>query len=321
MSAFEQLRDLVAEPLKLVSAACADCFNTTENEVIRQICVHIMSGRSKRLRPMITLASAIAAGEDPKNKVKLAACLELIHTATLLHDDVMDAGDLRRGKIAANNLWGNRESILVGDFLLSRAFHLVVKDVEPQTLDLLANLAAALVEGEVMQISASGNLRLRESEYIAIVKAKTASLFAAAAELGSGERYRRAMAGYGLNLGIAFQCGDDVLDYAGAARGARARVGKTCGQDFKEGKITLPLLLAVQKAKDKRFWRQAFRDRSPQKFSQAVELMESDGIFASALKRGRAYAERAVACLEPLPRSEAKKILAKIAFYALERES
>lgn len=310
-SPFDELQDLVAEPLALVAQTCGDCLATTENRLIRQICSHIMGGKSKQLRPMIALAVAVAVGDDPKSKVKVAACLELIHTATLLHDDVMDAGALRRGKVAANNLWGNRESILVGDFLLSRAFHLVVKDVDHATLDLLANLAAELVEGEIMQITAAPNLR--REEYFAIIKAKTACLFAAAAELGSNAEYRRPLTAYGLNLGIAFQCGDDILDYLGDG------VGKTPGQDFREGKITLPLLLAMQKLNDKQFWRQTIDYPSPQKFAEVCRLMTENGIFAAAKAEGMVYAKKAVECLRAVPDCEAKKILAKIAVYALER--
>ncbi len=314
VSAVGELRELVAESLTRVRETCRSSMVITENETILKICDHIMGGRSKLLRPTITLAAALATAENPSSKVKVAACLELIHTATLLHDDVLDGGILRRGEIAVNKLWGGRESILVGDFLLSRAFHLVIEGTETRTLELLANLAAKLVEGEVMQMSAGGNLRLQKRDYIKIVEAKTACLFSVAAELGAGKRYRRALAEYGLNLGIAFQCGDDILDYIGN------KSGKTCGQDFAEGKITLPLLLAIRATGDKKFWAEALAEPSSENFRRVVELMRENAVFADARRVGKAYAAKAAKALEPLPGGKAKELLGRVAFDACRRE-
>jgi len=294
-------------------ALCEDIIDSTKVELIRKICHHIITRRAKSIRPMITFASALASGVDPKKRVKIAACVELIHTATLLHDDVLDGGVFRRGKATANKLWGNHESILIGDFLLSRAFHLVID--KPQVADFLASTSAKLVEGEIKQLEAAGNLSLSYDDYYDIVFAKTACLFAAAAKLGASPKFEKSLEQYGSNLGTAFQCGDDVLDYNDANNG---RSGKNIGQDFKERKMTLPLLFASQNLESKEFWRELLQD--PSNFSQAQTLMAQNNIFEMCFKEGEQFVTKAKKALEPLPPSEAKRVLLQLPLFALTRE-
>ena len=313
MSAFHRLQTLTKEPLSEVVALCGSIIDKTEVPLIRQICHHIITSRAKSIRPMVTLAIAMAVGVDPKTKIRTAACIELIHTATLLHDDVLDGGIFRRGKTTVNKLWGNRQSILIGDFLLSRAFHLVVD--QPRVADLLAKVAARLVEGEIMQLEAVGNLGISHQRYFAIISAKTACLFAAAARLGATAETAKTLEEYGNHLGIAFQCGDDVLDYK---KSSVASGGKNTGQDFKEAKITLPLLNAAQTINTKGFWQKLLTD--PTNFSEAKALMEQNQIFAKCFDQGEEFVAKARDALKPLPAGEAKQVLWDLPMFALKRQ-
>ena len=219
--------------------------------MIPQLAGHIVAAGGKRLRPVLTLASAKMCGYGGKRHISLAACVEFIHTATLLHDDVVDESELRRGSSSANAIWGNQASVLVGDFLFSRSFELMVEDGSLDVLRILSNASSVSAEGEVMQLMTANDTETGETAYLAVIQAKTAKLFAAACRIGAVVADRPkveedALDTYGLNLGIAFQLIDDVLDYSAK----QAELGKTIGDDFREGKITLPTILAFRRGGD-----------------------------------------------------------------------
>ncbi len=231
-------------------------------EMIPEVANHLISSGGKRLRPMLTLAAAQMFGYRGDGHVKLATSVEFMHTATLLHDDVVDESALRRGKTTARMIWGNQASVLVGDFLLGQAFRMMVEVGSLDALDILSAAACVIAEGEVMQLSIAKNLESTEDDYLAVIKAKTAALFSAAAEIGpvlagAGRTDRAALRSYGTNLGLAFQLVDDALDYGGNA----SSLGKNVGDDFREGKVTLPVILSYRRgtADERAFWRR--RDR------------------------------------------------------------
>ena len=219
--------------------------------MIPEIANHLIASGGKRLRPMLTLAMARLAGYAGDGHVKLAAAVEFMHTATLLHDDVVDESELRRGKLAARMLWGNEASVLVGDFLLGQAFKMMVEVGSLRSLEILSSAAAVIAEGEVMQLAAAKNTATTEDEYLSVIRGKTAELFAAASEVGPalGSRSKdeqSACRSFGMNLGIAFQLVDDALDYGGKA----AKLGKNVGDDFRAGKITLPVVLSFRRGSE-----------------------------------------------------------------------
>jgi octaprenyl-diphosphate synthase len=234
-------------------------------EMIPEVANHLISSGGKRLRPMLTLAAAQMFGYQGDGHVKLATSVEFMHTATLLHDDVVDESDLRRGKKTARMIWGNQASVLVGDFLLGQAFKMMVEVGSLDALDILSTAASIIAEGEVMQLAAAKNLETTEDEHFAVIKAKTAALFSAAAEVGpviagATAHDRAALRSYGMNLGLAFQLIDDALDYGGSAKD----LGKNVGDDFREGKVTLPVILAYRRgtADERSFWKAAIEDQS-----------------------------------------------------------
>ena len=229
----------------------------SEVTMIPEVANHLISSGGKRLRPMLTLAMAKLAGYSGDGHIKLAAAVEFMHTATLLHDDVVDESDMRRGKLAARMLWGNEASVLVGDFLLGQAFKMMVEVGNLHALDILSSAAAVIAEGEVMQLGAAKNTATNEDEYLAVIRAKTAELFAAACEVGPAlagkdKAEQAACRSFGMNLGIAFQLIDDALDYGGKS----AKLGKNVGDDFREGKITLPVVLSFRRGNEseRAFW-------------------------------------------------------------------
>jgi octaprenyl-diphosphate synthase len=297
---------------------------SSEAVLIPQLGQHLVDSGGKRLRPLITLAAARQFGYRGDAHVKLAAAVEFIHTATLLHDDVVDESALRRGRPAANTLWGNKPSILVGDFLFSRAFQLMVEVGLPAVLDVLANASAIIAEGEVLQLRSSKNLAIAEGEYLKVITAKTAALFAAAAEAGAmaagADRTQWvAMREYGHNLGIAFQLVDDALDYSGR----QAVMGKSVGDDFRESKMTLPVILSLPRASDeeRRFWRKTIEVGVQEEgdLSRAIEFLERGGALAETIDRARAYAKAAREALCACAESEIKAALAEIADFVVER--
>jgi octaprenyl-diphosphate synthase len=292
--------------------------------LIPDLARHLIDSGGKRLRPLLTLAAASAGGYRGDHHVKLAAAVEFIHTATLLHDDVVDESALRRGKVTANLMWGNKPSVLVGDFLFSRAFQLMVETDHLAVLDILAGAAAVIAEGEVMQLKSSNNLGVTEAHYMSVVSAKTAALFAAAAESGAllsgrGKPYVAGMRAYGENLGIAFQLVDDALDYSGR----QALMGKTVGDDFREAKMTLPIILAHARAAedDRPFWKRVIEtgNQTESDLDRAITLIEQTGAMQETMSRARAYADAAKAALKVMPDSEIKRALADIADFCVER--
>jgi octaprenyl-diphosphate synthase len=270
------------------------------------------------------LAAARQYGYSGDAHVKLAAAVEFIHTATLLHDDVVDESALRRGLPAANVLWGNKPSILVGDFLFSRAFQLMVEIGSPAVLNVLANASAVIAEGEVMQLRSSKNLAITEGDYLKVITAKTAALFAAAGEAGAmvagaAPAHYEALRDYGRNLGIAFQLVDDALDYSGR----QAVMGKSVGDDFRESKVTLPVILSLQRTSEdeRRFWRKTIEVGVQEEgdLSRAIEFLERGHALAETIERARLYARAAREALSVCPESEIKSALADIADFVVER--
>jgi octaprenyl-diphosphate synthase len=281
--------------------------------LIPQLAGRIIAAGGKRLRPMLTLATARMCGYRGSRQVALAASVEFIHTATLLHDDVVDASDLRRGLATANAVWGNKPSVLVGDFLFSRAFQLMVEDGSLKVLDILSRASAVIAEGEVLQLVTSNDITTTEEDYLRVVDAKTAELFAAASRIGAvlGERSEteeRALEAFGRNLGIAFQLVDDVLDYS--AR--EIELGKSIGDDFREGKITLPIVLAIRAAdeRERQFWRRTLEqlDQHDGDLERAIETLRRHGTLAATVARAALYAaeaRRALAIFRPGPEQQA----------------
>jgi octaprenyl-diphosphate synthase len=297
--------------------------------LIPQLAAHIVAAGGKRLRPLLTLASARLCGypmgcQGPGNRhVALAACVEFIHTATLLHDDVVDESSLRRGLASANAVFGNKASVLVGDFLFARAFQLMVADGSLRVLDILSRAAATIAEGEVLQLVTQNDLETTEARYLDVIRGKTAALFEAACEVGAvvAEREDAAapLAAYGGNLGIAFQLVDDALDYAAE----QATLGKTVGDDFREGKVTLPVLVAFAAGDEaeRRFWQRTvgegeIRDGD---LAQAMALMARHGAIEATIARAAGFAAEARASLLSFPPSPLRAVMEEIADYTVAR--
>lgn len=323
ISPVERLHALVASDMDATDKIIHGRMGSTV-ELIPDLARHLIDSGGKRLRPMLTLAAARMAGYRGGAHVKLAAAVEFIHTATLLHDDVVDASTLRRGKVSANIVWGNKPSVLVGDFLFSRAFQLMVETDNLAVLDILAGASAIIAEGEVMQLKSANNLAATEDHYLNVVRAKTAALFAAAAESGAvvaeaPDEFVHAMKIYGWNLGIAFQLVDDALDYSGR----QALMGKSVGDDFREGKVTLPVILAYARADGsaRQFWKRTIETgpQSESDLERAITLVEETGAIGETMSRARRYADEAVRALKPLDSNETRNALSDIADFCVER--
>jgi octaprenyl-diphosphate synthase len=293
-------------------------------EMIPEVANHLISSGGKRLRPMITLAAARMFGYQGDGHVKLATSVEFMHTATLLHDDVVDESDLRRGKSTARMIWGNQASVLVGDFLLGQAFKMMVDVGSLEALDVLATAASVIAEGEVMQLAAAKNLETTEDEYLAVIKAKTAALFSAAAEVGpiiasASRTDRQALRSYGLNLGLAFQLVDDALDYGGNAKD----LGKNTGDDFREGKITLPVVLTYRRgtSEERQFWKDALENgaNDDKGLEKAKGLMTRYGALGDTIQRARHFGGIARDALAPLDRSLQKDALLEVIDFCISR--
>jgi octaprenyl-diphosphate synthase len=300
----------------------------SEVVLIPQLAAHIVAAGGKRLRPLLTLASArlcgYPAGGEGMRHVALAACVEFIHTATLLHDDVVDESQLRRGLASANAVFGNKASVLVGDFLFARAFQLMVDDGSLKVLAILSRAAATIAEGEVLQLATQNDLSTSEDRYLDVIKGKTAALFTAACQVGAvvadrPETEEMALAEYGTNLGIAFQLVDDALDYAAD----QATLGKTVGDDFREGKITLPVLAAYKagNAADRAFWQRTIEESEQQDadLDHALRLMDGCGAIEVTIARASTFADTAKAALAPFPDSPLRRALLGVADYTLQR--
>jgi octaprenyl-diphosphate synthase len=294
--------------------------------LIPEIARHLVSSGGKRLRPMLTLAAAGMFGYAGDKHIKLATAVEFMHTATLLHDDVVDESGMRRGSRTARVIWGNQASVLVGDFLLGQAFRMMVDTGSLPALDVLSSASCVIAEGEVMQLAAAKNLETTEDEYLAVIKAKTAALFSAAAEMGPiiaglGAAERAALRSYGINLGYAFQLVDDALDYGGNAKD----LGKNTGDDFREGKVTLPVLLAYRRGTDvdRAFWRGAIEkaENSDEALAHAVSLMRKHGALADTIQRAISYGSVARDALAPLADTPQKSALLDVIDYCVARVS
>ncbi|RNC91188.1 MAG: polyprenyl synthetase family protein [Oricola sp.] len=292
--------------------------------MIPEVANHLINSGGKRLRPMLTIASAEMFGYQGDHHIKLAASVEFMHTATLLHDDVVDESDRRRSKPTARIIWGNQASVLVGDFLLGQAFRMMVDVGSMDALDVLSTASAIIAEGEVMQLSAAKKLSTTEDDYLAVIKAKTAALFLAAAEVGpivagAGSDERAALRSYGLNLGLAFQLVDDVLDYGGNA----GDLGKNVGDDFREGKITLPVLLAYRRGSDdeRGFWKQSLEDgdNGAERLEMARALMARHGALADTIQRARHFGAIARDALAPMPATAQKDALLEVVDFCISR--
>ncbi len=283
-------------------------------ELIPELARHLIDSGGKRMRPMLTIAAAKLCGYQGEGHVKLAASVEFMHTATLLHDDVVDESDLRRGKAAARLVWGNQASVLVGDFLLGQAFKMMVDVGSLGALRILSNAAAVIAEGEVMQLCTAKNTATTEDEYLAVINAKTAALFSAAAEIGAVIAKRplaeqAALRSFGKNLGLAFQLIDDALDYSGE----QAKIGKSVGDDFREGKVTLPVVLAYRRGSDadRAFWQRTIAEGNigDDDLAQAIALMEKHDAIEDTIKRASHYGDMARDALAIFPNGEAKTAL------------
>ncbi len=318
------------EPLIGLTAADMERVNTlilsrtgSDVTMIPEVANHLISSGGKRLRPMLTLAAARMFGHRGDGHVWLAAAVEFMHTATLLHDDVVDESEMRRGKKTARMLWGNPASVLVGDFLLGQAFRMMVEVGSLDALDILSRASSIIAEGEVMQLAAAKSLSTSETQYLAVIRAKTAALFAAACEVGptiaGHPTARAALETYGLNLGLAFQMVDDALDYSGE----EAALGKRIGDDFREGKVTLPVILAHQRggADEKAFWRRTIErgEINDGDFETAAALVAKHGAVAETLTRARTYAQAAKDALNAAPPGLVRDALLNVVDFSVER--
>jgi octaprenyl-diphosphate synthase len=298
----------------------------SEVTMIPEIANHLIESGGKRLRPMLTLAMARLAGYSGDGHIKLAAAVEFMHTATLLHDDVVDGSEMRRGKFAARMLWGNEASVLVGDFLLGQAFKMMVEVGSLRSLEILSAAAAIIAEGEVMQLAAAKNTATTEDEYLSVIRAKTAELFGAACEVGPAlggrpKDEQSACRSFGMNLGVAFQLVDDALDYGGKA----ARLGKNVGDDFREGKITLPVVLSFRRGSEgeRAFWRRALEkgEATASDLEQAIALMVKHRALEDTVQRARHYGAIAKDALALFPTSPMKEALEETVEFCIARSN
>ncbi len=324
MGPFENLQALVAQDMDAVNTLIRTRMTSEHAPRIPEVTAHLVEAGGKRLRPLLTLAAANLCGYQGTHHQLLAATVEFIHTATLLHDDVVDESDKRRGRPTANLLWDNKSSVLVGDYLFSRSFQLMVETGNMKALGILANASAVIAEGEVLQLSVAQDLSTTEALYLQVVRGKTAALFAAACEVGAviadaPQAHAKALYAYGDALGIAFQIVDDLLDFGGAS----ATLGKNIGDDFRERKLTLPIILAVAKANASEldFWKRTIEkgNQGPDDLAHALRLMDSHGTLADTRKKALHWANEARNALAPLPDSELKTVLADLAGFVVSR--
>jgi len=314
---------LVASDMNGVNAVILERMQS-KVALIPELAGHLIAGGGKRMRPMLTIATGALLDYPGTRHHKLAAAVEFIHTATLLHDDVVDGSGMRRGRRTANLIWGNPASVLVGDFLFSRAFELMVEDGSLKVLRILSHASAVIAEGEVEQLTAQRQIDTDEDHYLEIISAKTAALFAAACRVSpvvaeASEEAERALENYGKNLGIAFQLTDDVIDYASDA----TIMGKGVGDDFRDGKMTLPVILAYSRGSesDREFWREAIGGErvSDDDLAHAIALLKSTDALGETIERARQYGRRAVDALAMFPASKAKAALSEAAEFAVAR--
>ncbi|MCC6007751.1 MAG: polyprenyl synthetase family protein [Rhodobacteraceae bacterium] len=320
----EALAACLAEDMEAVNALIRERMASRHAPRIPEVTAHLVEAGGKRLRPMLTLAAARMCGYEGAHHVALAATVEFIHTATLLHDDVVDESTRRRGRPTANLLWDNKSSVLVGDYLFARAFQLMVGTGSLRVLDILSEAAATIAEGEVLQLTVAGNIATDEETYLRVVRGKTAALFAAACEVGGvisdmPEAQVNALRAYGDALGIAFQIADDFLDYGGAGDG----IGKNIGDDFREGKITLPVIRALSRADgaERLFWERTLGrgQRDEGDLETALEILSRHGALEATRAAAQEWSGRARAALTHLPAHPIRDILDALADYVVAR--
>ena len=320
----DRLAEYLAKDMAAVNALIRQRMASEHAPRIPEVTAHLIEAGGKRLRPMLTLAAAHLCGYRGQDHVKLAATVEFIHTATLLHDDVVDESKQRRGRPTANLLWDNKSSVLVGDYLLARAFQMMVEPGSLRILAILSNASATIAEGEVLQLTAAQDLATDESIYLKVVRGKTAALFSAATEsgavvAGADEAWVQALFTYGDALGIAFQIADDLLDYGGTS----AAIGKNTGDDFRERKLTLPVIKAVAKADtdERAFWVRVIEkgDQRDGDLEHALALMARHGALEAARRDALEWSAKAQAALEGLPDHPLRGVLADLAEYVVAR--
>lgn len=323
LSAIDRLQQVTDADMALVNETILSRMQSPV-ALIPELAGHLISSGGKRLRPMLTLASAKLIGYDGVRHIGLATAVEFIHTATLLHDDVVDESTLRRGKKTANLIWGNQPTVLVGDFLFSRAFELMVKSDSLRVLKILSSASSVITEGEVLQLTTANDLSTTEEKYLEVITAKTAVLFAAACEVAGvvadqSENVISALEAYGRNLGIAFQLIDDAMDYSSK----QATMGKNTGDDFREGKITLPVILAYRRGTDdeRDFWKrtmQAVR-QTDDDLPTALATLQKYGTLSATVDRARHYGEMAKDALAIFDDNSAKTAMVDIVDFCIDR--
>lgn len=321
-ASIDALKSLVDSDLERVNTLILSLAQS-HVELIPKLSHHVIRSGGKRLRPILTLACAKLCGYEGERHVALAAAVEFIHTATLLHDDVVDESQLRRGIKTANNLWDNKACILIGDYILSQAFKLMVKDGSLTVLDILSSASAVIAEGEVLQLSTTNNLNTTLDSYYEVIGSKTAVLFAAACEIGAVVAdtldKQEALRLYGHHLGVAFQIVDDILDYSADQR----KLGKTVGDDFAEGKVTLPIILsyADAKAEEKAFWERTIQqlEQQPDDMARAVKYLRASHAMERATEMAIAHAQDAKAQLAAFPASPMRSALDETADFCIQR--
>lgn len=322
----DRLSAALAEDLTAVNALIRDRMASKHAPRIPEVTAHLVEAGGKRIRPMLTLACARLCGYTGDDHVKLAATVEFIHTATLLHDDVVDESEQRRGRPTANLLWDNQSSVLVGDYLFARAFQLMVEPGSLRVLSILSNAAATIAEGEVLQLTVAANIDTPEDTYLQVIRGKTAALFEAACEVGGviadrDESIVKALATYGDGLGVAFQMADDLLDWGGVD--GSAQLDKNIGDDFRERKMTLPVIRAIAAANDEQraFWARTIGkgDQRDGDLEEALGLLQTHGTLVSTRDEANAYIAAAKDALHGLPDDPIRDMLSDLADYVVAR--
>jgi octaprenyl-diphosphate synthase len=310
-ASLEPLKELVIADMQAINQLILKLAES-HVELVPKVARHLLELGGKRIRPMLTVACARLLGNSFNNLELAAACVELIHTATLLHDDVVDESSLRRGDSTANSIWGNKASVLVGDFLLSQAFRMMAVNGDADIMDILSAASIIIVEGEVLQLESTNNLETGFDQYLKVINSKTAELFAAACELGAviagKDHLRQSLRNFGMNLGLAFQISDDALDYSAN----QSMLGKSIGDDFREGKVTLPIILALQKADtlEREFWQRVIGDnqQTEDDFNQALQIINRHDTVNESLRIAESYSQSALECLTKIAESSVNNL-------------
>ena len=318
---FNDIQELISEDMQCVNTLIQDRLYS-EIVLVNQLSHYIIASGGKRLRPMLSLLAARACGYKGDKHVNIAAIVEFIHTATLLHDDVVDESDMRRGKDTANNIWGNQAAVLVGDFLYSRSFEMMVDVGEMRVMEILAQTTNIIAEGEVLQLMNCNDAETTEARYLEVIYSKTAKLFEAACQLGAvlaglPEKDEKAVAQYGVHLGTAFQLVDDILDYSASAE----EMGKNVGDDLAEGKPTLPLIIALQRSTgdDAQLIRTAIEEGGLDKIDDVMQIIKNTQALEYSSKIARDEARKANECLKGFPMTEYRKALESLALFSVNR--